>query len=251
MLSDFGPEDSYVAEMKAVLLAGGSTLKVIDITHSIEAFDVGMGAFQLFRSYHYFPTGTIHLAVVDPGVGTNRKSIYVRTKRYHFVGPDNGLLAWAVHDCAKREKQAPKIYEIRAPEEIPTTFHGRDLFAPFVVGLLRSKRQRCIPLKRFEGVEFPMCRNLDGVQRGEIIGPDHFGNVITNIPHCKISKAELQILHRTEKIPFAPNYQSIQKGKVGVVRGSHGFWEIASPKQSAWDQLKVQRGDELTLYPLG
>ncbi|MCB0404045.1 MAG: SAM-dependent chlorinase/fluorinase [Bdellovibrionales bacterium] len=250
LLTDFGTEDSYVSEVKAVLLSAGASVRMVDITHSIPPFDVNRGAFQLFRSYGYFPKDTIHLAVVDPGVGTKRRSIYVRTRKYHFVGPDNGLLSWAVDDCERREGKKANYYEIPSDKSLSShTFHGRDLFAPFVVKLLKDRKPRLKKLARIKGDGFPMCRELDGVQRGHVISQDHFGNIITNIPHGNAKRAELQINHRQEKLKSVENYLSIEEGKFAIIRGSHGFWEIACAKNSAWDHLKVNVGDDLTLFP--
>src|SRR5262245_10443235 len=106
-LSDFGLRDSYVAEVKAVLLSGFPGAIVVDITHEVPSFDVEAGAFNLYRAYRHFPKGSWHLAVVDPGVGTERRAIYVEAHGHHFVGPDNGILRWAAGEEAAYEIPTP------------------------------------------------------------------------------------------------------------------------------------------------
>src|SRR5262245_18985246 len=112
LLTDFGLADAYVGEMKAVLLSSKKPPNIVDITHQITPFDIRNGAFQLLRSYDFFPEDTFHLAVVDPGVGSDRNCIYVKTERYHFIGPDNGLLIWAIRECERRDKKKAEAYII-------------------------------------------------------------------------------------------------------------------------------------------
>src|SRR5436190_23539094 len=143
LLTDFGTADWFVASMKGVLARLAPGTGIIDITHDISPGDMRAGAFALAASYRFFPKGTVHVAVVDPGVGSDRRAIAVRTTNYHFVGPDNGLLSWAL----KREE----IKTVRALENtayllhpISHTFHGRDIFAPVAAHLSRG-----VPIHRF------------------------------------------------------------------------------------------------------
>ena len=156
LLTDFGTEDSYVAEMKAILFSQLPTLNVVDITHHIPPFDIERGAFQLLRSYGWFPAPTYHLAVVDPGVGSQRKCLYISTAHGHFIGPDNGVLLWAVRDAERRKKKPALIYEIPVPPETLPTFNGRDVLAPFLANLLRGKKMRLRRLEQMAGREFPL-----------------------------------------------------------------------------------------------
>lgn len=247
LTSDFGLQDSYVAEVKAVLLKVKP--QIVDISHMVLPHDIGAGAFQLLRSYRYFPKGTCHLAVVDPSVGTLRKCIYVKTQQYHFVGPDNGVLLWAVNDCERKEKKKAKIFEIPVPDDASATFHGRDVFAPFIVSLFRNRAKKLKVLPTLKGEEFPGSRELDGAVRGEVVAQDHFGNIITSVPIDFLADYEAQIGDGEDRYQTAKNYAAIPEEKVGLVRGSHGYWELSCQQRSAWEKLRVRVGDEVTLFP--
>jgi len=248
LLSDFGIEDSYSGEVKAILLSG-KDIKIVDITHQVPPFDTTWGAFQLLRSYRYFPENTYHLTVIDPGVGSSRTSLYIRTQNYHFVGPDNGVLLWAVQDCERREKKKARIFEIPAKEKLLPTFHGRDLFAPFIVEHIKNPKLKLKSLSHMEGREFPMFRQLPECQVGEIIGKDRFGNIITSIPFGNATKAEAQVGGWRQKLTTAENYAEIAEGTAAIIRGSHGFWEIACKKNSAWELLNVETADQVIIFP--
>ena len=129
LTSDFGLKDPYVAEMKGVILTINPKATLIDITHEVEKFNVRMAAFMLASAAPYFPKGTVHLAVVDPGVGTQRRAIIVQTKKGFFVGPDNGVLI-----LAAQNQGIEHVYELANPKfmlpKVSSTFHGRDIFAP-------------------------------------------------------------------------------------------------------------------------
>lgn len=249
-LSDFGLEDSYVAEVKAVLLSRVPGIGIVDITHQVASYQVEWAAFQLRRSYSYFPKGTLHLAIVDPGVGTLRKNLYIKTRDYAFVGPDNGVLAWAVEQCEAREGKAAQRYEIPVPPGIAPTFYGRDVFAPFIASLLRKEAGKLKRLKQMVGRPFPKPQKEKGVWKGEILGWDQFGNVITNIEFVSQSRVQGRIAGLRDPIFEANNYLAIEAGKVGLIRGSHGFWEIACRMGSAADLLRVKPGDSVTVFSL-
>lgn len=249
-LSDFGLQDSYVAEVKAVLLSRRPELQIVDITHEVPPFNVKWGSFQLRRSYAFFPKGTFHLAVVDPGVGTNRRNLYVKTRDYHFIGPDNGLLYWAVRDCEAHEKQTAVVYEFPVPKGTGPTFYGRDVFAPFLGALLAGEP---VPTKIGTALterEFPAVQRNGNEWVGEILGSDRFGNLITSIPFEGCHGAEARLGGITEMLSEAPYYLSIPEGKAGLVRGSHGFWEISCCTRSAAEMLHAKAGDPVTIFLL-
>lgn len=250
LLTDFGLEDPYVAEVKAVLLASGKNIQLIDLCHDIAPYDIEWGAFQLMRSYRFFPKSTYHLAVVDPGVGGERRCLYVETSHYRFVGPDNGLLLWAVRDCEKREGKRAKVFEIPVPEGTAPTFHGRDIFAPFIVQGWRARGQRLTPIEGMKGREFPGFRELDGRKIGEILGFDHFGNAVTSIAVDKQLKVEAQVGHRSERMTSVSAYKAIEDNKAAVIAGSHGFWEIAAKEDSALELLELKQGEQVTVFPV-
>lgn len=245
LLTDFGIEDSYVAEVKGVILSALPSAQVVDITHAIPPFDTRWGAFQLLRAYDRFPAGTIHLAVVDPGVGGARKCIYGRTGRFHFVGPDNGLLYWAVDTCRKQDKRAAEWFEIPVDKKAAHTFHGRDVFAPFVAKLLWGEAPRLKRLRKVVGESFPICRRLAGKVWGEIIGADRFGNAVTTIPFTE--RGELEIPRLDKRLKAVPSYDKIPGGELAIIRGSHGFWEIAMNQASAWERLKFERAERVAI----
>ncbi|MBI4406055.1 MAG: SAM-dependent chlorinase/fluorinase, partial [Deltaproteobacteria bacterium] len=244
-------EDSYVAELKAVLLAGIPRVALVDNTHLVPAYDVEWGAFQLLRSYYRFPPRSLHMAVVDPGVGSRRKALFVKVGPYDFVGPDNGLLVWAIRDAEKRVGKQAQIFEILPEGEHLPTFHARDLFAPFVVAYLKGKHPKTKALDRIEGKEFPTCHELDGRKIGRIIGPDRFGNIVTSVPIGNDLKAEAHITGRENYLSSVESYAAIEEGKAALVRGSHGFWEIACRERSAWSLLNLHKGDHVTIFPKG
>jgi len=257
LLTDFGTSDSYVAEVKAVLLTWQPSVVIVDITHQVSPYDVEEAAFHLLRSYAWFPKHTYHLAVVDPGVGTARKNLYIRTRDYHFIGPDNGVLLWAVRACERNENRKAHVAEIPVPRGTKPTFHGRDVFAPFLgrgianFGVANTPElyHGLTPVAHLEGKEFPRHLEHSDELIGQIVSSDHFGNLITSIPVGEAVSASAEIGTLRDRINFAPNYLSIPRGKVGLIRGSHGYWEIACATGSAASLLRTKKGDRVILYP--
>jgi S-adenosyl-L-methionine hydrolase (adenosine-forming) len=246
LLTDFGTRDSYVAEVKAVLLSGDPRVGLVDLTHEVRPFDISLGAFQLLRAYRHFPKGTYHLAVVDPGVGSRRKCLFVETARYRFIGPDNGLLKWAVRACEKQEGRAAKVFEIPVGESAGPTFHGRDVFAPALVRHLRGKPGRLKRLESMEGREFPEPRERGGKLVGEILAIDHFGNLVTSFAQQPGETPEARIGLRTV-LRTVGCYADIPPGEACLVPGSHGFWEISCRSASAHEKLALAVGQEITI----
>lgn len=245
LLTDFGTRDSYVAEVKAVLLAQLPTVTLVDISHEIGAYQIEEGAFLLRRAYSWFPPSTYHLAVVDPGVGSSRRCLFVKTGHGNFVGPDNGLLKWAVEEAEQRKKKSAVIYEIPIPEGTAPTFHGRDVFAPFLASHLRGRKSRLRRLNGMEGRNFPVPRQQSGKLFGEILAVDHYGNLITNVPlNFRITTAQVG----KRRLNAALNYESIPKGDAALIAGSHGFWEISSHNASASQTLALKKGDPILTF---
>lgn len=234
LLTDFGTEDSYVGEVKGILL-GSPHLRVIDLTHQVPAFDTEAGAFQLLRAYRAFPKDTVHLAVVDPGVGTLRRALYIRAGHYHFVGPDNGLLRWAVEDAATQTKQIAQYFKIPTEENRIPTFHARDVFAPFIVQLALGKKINLKEISEIEGRALP---------ENEIVSIDHYGNAITSVPLTQAIKGLKVVVSGLPIDPF-PNYEAIPPFTLGLIQGSHGFWEISCRSGSAALMSRLKRGDRV------
>ena len=182
LTSDFGLKDPYVAEMKGVILTINPKATLIDITHEVEKFDVRMAAFILASAAPYFPQGTVHLAVVDPGVGTQRRAIIIQTKKSFFVGPDNGILI-----LAAQNQGIEHVYQITNPTfmlpKISSTFHGRDIFAPAAAHLDKGvpPKEFGPEIKDLTKPEFASVKQTNGSLIGEVIHIDGFGNIITNI----------------------------------------------------------------------
>jgi hypothetical protein len=248
LTTDFGLEDSYVSEMKGVLLELRPQTEVVDITHSIPSFDKEAARFQLWRSYRWFPKQTCHLAIVDPGVGGNRKNLFIQTDFGNFLGPDNGILDWAVSDAEKRSQKAALVYELPVPEGIPPTFYGRDVFIPFLGQFLTGNPLRLNRIESFQCKGFPESKKLKKAFKCQVIHVDKFGNGVLGISPFEISKP--QLIWKKKKLGVFSHYQAIPKGKAGLVAGSHGLWEIAASSASASKLLGFKKGDEVNLQVL-
>lgn len=254
LTTDFG--DLYPASMKAVILGINPEVQIIDITHSIRQAGIREGAFALYSLVQYFPEGTIHIGVVDPGVGTSRRALAIKAgcagEEQFFVGPDNGLLIPAARRLGEIE-----VYEITNPElmlksRISATFHGRDIFAP--VGAHISKG---IPVED-TGPRISDFVNLDfenfGIDGpfliGEVIFADSFGNIITNIPQEVVFKFSIfgsQIEVNGRRVSFVQTYGFVGQEAPLALIGSHGFLEIAVNKGNAALRFGLKSGDQVII----
>jgi len=236
MLSDFGLKDPYVAEMKAVILSICPEARIVDVSHMVEKFNVRMGAFVLAAASPYFPEGTVHVGVVDPGVGTERRPIIVETSRSFYVGPDNGLLL-----LAARREHVKNVYCIENPEfmlsHMSWTFHGRDVFAPAAAHLARGVAPKEFGSQIFDYVapDFAEPRLEDGQLVGEVLHVDGFGNVISNISGEELSclgvrkgcRMVVGVGSKTVYVPFCSAYGEVPVGASLAVIGGTGFLELA------------------------
>jgi len=182
LLTDFGTRDHYVAAVKGVLLSINPTLVLVDITHDVDAHNIKEGAFLLASTFQYFPEHTIHLAVVDPGVGGERRGLAAATKSHLFVGPDNGLFDWVFAVQPALHIVALENVDYRLPRP-STTFHGRDIFAPAAAHLsLGLPLEKLGPPLDYQ-MRLPERLILQEQEKlqGEIIYTDRFGNLISNI----------------------------------------------------------------------
>ncbi|RJS84749.1 hypothetical protein CW706_03305 [Candidatus Bathyarchaeota archaeon] len=251
LLSDFGLKDPYVAEMKAVILSICREALIIDISHEVEKFNVRMGAFLLAQAAPYFPKGTIHVAVVDPGVGTSRRAIITETKRSLYVGPDNGLLMLAAENDGIRH-----IYEISNPKYMlrraSRTFHGRDIFSPAAAYLATGVAPYIFGPEIHDPVKpsFSSPRVHDGVIFGEIIHVDGFGNLITNISEELLESAgisegvslSVQLGEKHLKIGLASSYGDVEVNTPLAIIGGTGFLEISVNRGNASGILGARVG---------
>jgi len=253
LLTDFGLRDPYVASMKGVILSINPQCILVDITHQVSPYDIKEGAFILAQAYSTFPKGTIHLSVVDPGVGSPRKPILFVTKNYFFIGPDNGLFAFAL----KREKLKKVIalgkMAFFLPEVSPT-FHGRDLFAPVAAhlsfGIAPESFGRVI--KSWNEISFPEPVLRQEKLIGEVVHIDTFGNLVCNIDYkslLQFSKGRpfvIKIGKRTMR-GLKQGYWKGRKNEPMALIGSGGFLEISVRERNAQKLFDVKKGDKITV----
>ncbi|NOZ01963.1 MAG: SAM-dependent chlorinase/fluorinase [Deltaproteobacteria bacterium] len=250
-LSDFGTSDSYVAEVKGAILSIDDGLRVLDVTHNTPRHDVRHAAFLLLRVKDAFQSGAVHLAVVDPGVGTSRRPVLVEADGHLLVGPDNGLLSWAVRGVKNpkwRMIDRPDLYRV----SVSSTFHGRDLFAP-VAGALASgmvKPEDCGPLIDDPVLlPWPLATIKPQSASGEVLTTDRFGNLIVGIPAGDLLNmpdegAPVTVVVNSES--FEAVWGPYGKGSGVVVHGdSSGFIEVAVAGGSARKHLRAQAGSAL------
>ncbi|MDY7231849.1 SAM hydrolase/SAM-dependent halogenase family protein [Hyalangium rubrum] len=255
LLTDFGVTDTYVGQMKAAILrvAPGATL--VDLTHAVPAQDVRAGAFLLWTAVEVFPPGSLHLAIVDPGVGSSRRAVAVRSRRGDvLVGPDNGLLLPALEQLGGLAL-AVELTEVAYWGALRSrTFHGRDLFAP-VAGHLASG----VPLEkvgsRLERLEAPFRLPTptaeDGCPVGEVVHVDSYGNLVTNLPGAQLP-ARFRVRVGLTVVEGAPHahYQSVAPGELLALVGSAGLLELSARDGSAASVLGVDRGERVYIEPV-
>ncbi len=253
-MTDFGEDDFFVASLKGVILKINPSVWIIDITHRIPSFDIQTTGFILVASYKYFPSQTIFLAIVDPGVGSERKILLARTKEYFFIAPDNGVLSLVLEE-EKIEDLREVTNEKYFLPDLSQTFEGRDKMAPAAAWL--SKGISCSefgPAKTsFEklNVEKPQLKGNEIV--GHVLYQDKFGNLITDIPARmlediggKAERRNMDLFIRGKKISsFIQNYSSAKRGELLFLVGSVGTIEIAAREESASEKLKAGIGDEV------
>ncbi|MFN3740972.1 MAG: S-adenosyl-l-methionine hydroxide adenosyltransferase family protein [Thermodesulfovibrionales bacterium] len=241
LLTDFGNTDTFVAEMKGVILSINPTVTIVDITHEIEPFNIIEGAMKLSSAERYFPQGTIHLAVVDPGVGSSRKGIIIKTEKALFVGPDNGILSLAVKDYSRKE-----IYEITLPVSGGSTFHGRDLFAPVAARLSKGESPESMgrTIEEFVKITLPEPVIEKNRIKGEVVIIDRFGNAITNINEHILGNRRFRVRIKSKEIPLFKFYKEAGK-RPGALINSSGYLEIFKYRASLSKALNIKLYDKV------
>lgn len=247
LTTDFGTRDAYVAEMKGVILeiagAAGRPVQLVDVTHDVAPHDVTEAALALDAAAPHFPPGSVHLAVVDPGVGTDRRGLVVRTERALFVGPDNGLFTPFLDS-------GWHAWELRAPEyrraAVSRTFHGRDVFAPAAAYLASG-----ITADRFGPpvpdpvrLAWPTVRAVADAVAGAVLHVDRFGNLITSIRAETLDALgeTVRIRFGGRRLPLVGTYGDLPPGQAGALVGSSGRLEIAVREGSAAARFRARRG---------
>lgn len=224
--TDFGSPDGYTAAMKGVIKSTAPDAELISITDDLSG--IFKAAIVLSRYYSHFPSNTVHLVVVDPTVGSERRALVGRDDRYSFVGPDNGLFS-----CVLEDKPHSKWWSIEnqnlPPREISSTFHGRDIFAPAAALLASGRAPEDLgrPIDDPCRIEIPRPDEKGSVITGEIIDIDKFGNLITNIKQDMLAGKRSIFLEKKEEIPFVKSFSDVPRSAPLAYVGSLGFLEIA------------------------
>jgi S-adenosylmethionine hydrolase len=239
LITDFGTVDGYVGEMKGVLYSLAPDAEVVDITHDVPPQDVERGRLTVARVWRRYPAGTVHLVVVDPGVGSTRAGLAVESDGRFLVGPDNGVLSPALLVPGAR------VVELHVPPAASHTFHGRDVFAPAAAALARGDS-----LDGFAPATAPIVRRTpeairraDGAIEGEVILVDRFGNAMTNL----IARPGATIVVGPRRFRVQRTYADVVSGEALALVGSSGFVEIAVRDGSAAAMLGLTRGYRVTL----
>jgi S-adenosylmethionine hydrolase len=240
LITDFGTADGYVGELKGVLLSTVLDAELVDITHEISPQDVERARLTVARIWRRFPTGSIHLVVVDPGVGSARAALAVASEGRFLVGPDNGVLSPAllVPDA--------RVVALDVPYGVPSTFHGRDVFAPAAAALARGESIDALGIEARSPVirRTPEpIRRPDGSLEGEVIVVDHFGNAVTNLISLRGGTIEVG----SAVIPVRRTYADARVGEPVAVVGSTGFIEVAIRDGDAARALQLSRGARVIL----
>jgi S-adenosylmethionine hydrolase len=261
LTTDFGLTDGYVAAMKGVIYSINPEATIVDLCHNIQPQNIRQAAFVLNTAYSYFPSYAVHLVVIDPGVGTNRRPIILKTPKAHFVGPDNGVFSYIIDahspqpvPSSSRVKTGPEMqaYVITRSQywhqPVSNTFHGRDIFAPVAarlsLGLMASSLGDAVDTVTTFPIPHPFHQN--GILTGHILHIDSFGNLITDIKESHLSAARQSVtievgnysIHGIEK-----DYSKAQ-GPLALI-GSSGYLEIAVASGSAAALLQAKSGDEV------
>jgi S-adenosylmethionine hydrolase len=266
LTTDFGMSDSYVAAMKGVILGINPEATLVDICHTIQPQNIAQAAFVISTAYNVFPRRTIHLVVVDPGVGSNRWAVLVRTPLADFVAPDNGVLSYVVDEFARtvtnnQAELGPEIqaFSLTKPEfwrqPVSPTFHGRDIFAPVAARLSLGEPPEAFGERINSLVVIPVTRpqkTTNGTFTGHIIHLDSFGNLITDIRETDLPQQQETIVISVagKHIHGISRTYAERSGLLAIV-GSTGHLEISLQNGSAGDFLGVGVGDQVKITRLG
>jgi S-adenosylmethionine hydrolase len=254
LTTDFGTSDHYVGTMKGVVYNINPSALVVDISHAVQSYDVLDGALTIAQAYSYFPPETIHVVVVDPGVGSARRPIMARTENYFFVAPDNGVLS-LVFDREERVSMRQITSDHYFLQPVSHTFHGRDIFAAVAGWLSKGVEFSKFGNAITDYVRFRMPapkRSEDGQIQGVVLKVDKFGNVVTNVtpqdvpqlftpqpPPFKITIGKYEIT------TMRSSYAEGSPGEVFGILGSMGFLELSANRGSAARTLEVGKGAEV------
>jgi len=255
ILTDFGDQDFFTASMKGVIAGINPHARPIDITNKVPPFDIAAASFILKASYKYFPSGTIFLVVVDPGVGTSRRIIIAQSQGYTFIAPDNGVLSWVMEEDEEIvvREAASEHYFL---QEISRTFEGRDKMAPVAAWLSKGIQVENFGpvIDDYHTMEAARPEREGNKIWGRIIYQDGFGNLITNISEKEyleltreVGEGSFAISLQEKEIPMRESYESVEKGQLLSLVNGQGYIEIAKRQGSAADDTKSKPGDPVLL----
>lgn len=250
LLTDFGQRDAFVGTMKGVILGICPAAKIVDVTHGIPRQNLSAAAFNLKNSYKFFPEGTIHVVVVDPGVGSQRRIVGVQADGHYFVAPDNGVLKYIFAEGTVSEviSITNENYFLKP---VSQTFHGRDIFSPVAAHLAKG-----VGLEKFgadiddyEHGRVPEVRRSGHWLKGEVVYVDHFGNLVSNLAAAEVrSKSDRPVSVRIGDVVITGLVDSYARGEKDepiALIGSSGYVEIAINLADASKRLDCTEGDEI------
>ena len=264
LLTDFGTADYFVAAVKGVILGANPAARIVDITHDIPPHDIEAAAFTLLAAYSSFPPGTVHVAVVDPGVGSERRPILMKLGDQYFVGPDNGVFSY-VREKHETSGEAAELFHLTNQKyfrhPVSATFHGRDVFAPVAAALSLGVQPDELGTETVEFVHLASLQPMtgdDGKLTARIIHIDRFGNCVTNLTQddltAEIIAAGAILRINGKSVRSFRNYfaeETASRHKLFAIWGSAGFLEIAATNESAAKLLKAKRGDAVIVSQFG
>lgn len=237
LLTDFGHSE-YVGVMKGVIYSIAADAKIVDLCHSISPQSIIEASWVLKNNYKYFPDGSILCCVVDPGVGTQRRAIAVRTDNYYFVGPDNGLFWETVS-----EQKVLDIREIPIPQDASRTFHGRDVFAKAAASIEAGNFKATG--EKMEGI-----KKLEFYKKGRegmVVRIDVFGNIVTNLTQQNKDRYFVEAGGQKNEMVYYPNYDSAKEGELFLIEGSGGTLEISLKNGNANERLQLKAGARIKI----
>jgi len=256
LTTDFGTNDHFIGTMKGVILAIEPEAQIIDICHSVQAFDVLDGALTISQAYSYFPSGTVHMVIVDPGVGTARRPLLVTSERHHFVAPDNGVLS-LIYQREQRLSARHVTGEHYFLQPVSNTFHARDIFSPVAAYLAKGVDPAKFGEEVTDFVRFsaPKPKATDGnTLRGVVLKVDRFGNLITNITpqdapmlFGENPSAFKIVVGQREIREIKDAYAQGAPGEVFGILGSMGYLEVAANRGAAAQLLGVGKGTDVNI----
>ncbi len=252
LITDFGTKDYFVGAMKGVILSISPDANIIDITHEVTRHDIQSACFTLSACFENFPAGTIFAVVVDPGVGSERRSIVVETPKYKFVAPDNGVLSFIF-----RSADDFKVYEISNDEfclkPISQTFHGRDVFAPVAAHLSMGVETGSIgneahDFLKLEAITPKIISDTKSV--GQIISIDRFGNLVTNLQKSDLPDNFVLNIGSHSISKVSSSYSEVLPGELLLILGSSGYFEVVVNQGSAKDMLSTELNGAFSIEKL-